>query len=143
MASRIIWAPALSETPEGEIGHQQAAVGVDDDMAFTADCPLGSIVTALCARRRSLHHLAVGDAGAGVRFAPGLIAVDHQGDVVDGTEQYEPDEASELPVDRLPRWEALRQHAPAAARARHVPHRCELAHASPLNLNRIFRNRVG
>ena len=113
--------PAASQ--DLEPGHRVDTVNdFDDDIAVTADGPLGASLP---------------------RFAPGLLAVHHQGDVVDGTKQHEPDEASEPPVDRLPWWEVFRQHAPATARARHVPPWFDLSHASPADLNRVFRNRVG
>ena len=61
-----------------------------------------------------LHGVAVEYASRRAGLAPRRLPVQHQRDIVDGAEQQPPDEATEPPVDRLPRPEMHRQHPPAA-----------------------------
>lgn len=113
-------AGAIGKIGRRQIDHQQASIGVDDNVPLAADRLLGSVIAALRPRGRRLYRLAVEHSSAGAGFSTGPLAVNHQGDVVDRAEQHEPHEAPEPPIDRLPGRKVLRQHPPAAARTGHV-----------------------
>lgn len=84
---------------------------------------LGRMIAWLGARRICLWLSTITGARAG--FAPGPLAVIHQGDVVDRAKQHQPYKAPEPPVDRLPGRKVLREHPPAAALARNLADRVE------------------
>ncbi len=94
-------------------------------MALAPDRLLGGVVAALGARRGGLDRLAVDHASAGAGRAADPFAVHHQRNVVDRPVQHQPHETPEPPVHRLPGWKVLGQHAPAAARPRHVADRVQ------------------
>ena len=92
----------------------------------TATCRLRpTIVLAPLLGEGRLDRLAVQHAACGARFAPGLLAVDHERHIVDRAKQQAAYEATEPPVHFLPGAELARQHAPAAGAARHVPDRVQ------------------
>lgn len=109
---------------QGKVDHQQAPIGVDHNVPLTPNSLLGGVIALLGTGCGRLDSLAVDDAGTRAGFAPDPLAIEHQGDVMDGAEQHQPHEASEPPVDRLPGCETLRQHPPAT-RTRHVADRVE------------------
>jgi bifunctional DNA primase/polymerase-like protein/D5-like protein/primase-like protein len=117
-------ARAVGDVGRGEIDHQEAAVGVDDDMPLAADDLLAGVVASRFGRR-CLHCLAVGDARRRAGLAARTLAVHHQRDVMDGAEQQQTHEPPKPPVDRLPGRKVLGQHAPAAAAACHIADRVQ------------------
>src|ERR1700688_1285642 len=104
----------------GEIDHQEAAISIDHDVAFAANYLLAGIVAALGAWRWRLDRLAVDNPAGRARLAALLLAIHHQRDVVDSAKQEQPHETAEPPINRLPGWEVLRQHPPAAAGANQI-----------------------
>ena len=72
-----------------------------------------------------LDGLAVHDTRRWARFAPRLLAVQHQHHVVHRLEQQAAHQAAQPPIHRLPRPEVHRQHAPAPTRARHIADRVQ------------------
>src|SRR5450755_1111384 len=93
-------------------------------MALAADDLLPRVVAALFGRRR-LDRLAVDDPRRRARRAARPFAVDHERNIMDGSEQKHPDEATEPPIDCLPGREILRQHSPASAGAGHIADRVQ------------------
>jgi len=108
-----------------QVDHQQSPVRVHRDVSLAAFSPLGGIVATTTGRVRRLDRLAVQHTCARAGFATGLLAVEHQGDVVDSAEQQAAHEAAEPPVDRLPWAEVHRQHAPASTGAGHIADRVQ------------------
>ncbi len=109
----------------GMIDHQQTSIGVNRNMPLAPHRLLGRVIASLCPGRWGLYGLAVDDASARARFAPGPLTIQHQGDVVDSAKKHQPYEAPKPPIHRLPGREVLRKHSPAAARARHIADRVE------------------
>ena len=97
-----------------QIEHQQPAVGIHGNMAFASRDLLAGVV-APCLGRRRLYRLAVDHRRRRTGLAPRAITIEHQLDVVDCLEKKPSRQFAEPRVDRLPRAEMHRQHAPAAA----------------------------
>jgi len=124
-------AGAVGHVGRRQIDHQEAPVGVHRDVALAPDRLLGGVVAPLRPRRWGLHRLAVYHARTRTGLTAGAFSVHHQRDIVDRAEQHQPNKATKPPIDCLPRREVLRQHPPAAARARHVADRVQdLAHVN-------------
>ncbi len=76
-------AGAVRDVGWPEIDHQRLPVSVDYNVALAPNHLLGRVIASLSARRICLDGRAVDNTGARAGFAPGPLAVIHQGDVVD------------------------------------------------------------
>ena len=85
-------------------------------MALAAADPLVGVVAAP-GRLRRLDGLAVENGGGRAGGAAGVLAVEHQREIVEGAEQQPAREAAEPPLHGQPGREVVRQQAPAAAGA--------------------------
>src|ERR1700738_1142566 len=115
---------AVGNVRRRQVHGEQTPIRVHGDMAFAADDLLSRVITALF-RHRRLDGLAVDDARRRTYFPPHPLAIDHQDNVVDGSEQEQTDKAAKPPIDGLPGREVDRKHPPLASRAHHVAQRVD------------------
>src|ERR1700751_740467 len=120
MASKIAWAPALSEMSAGVRLTIRRRPSVSTAMwrlrptiFLPASYPL---VLASGALTDWLSMTPPGWA----RFASHALSVEHQRDVVDRLKHEPTDKSTKPPIDRLPGREIIRQHPPSPARTGHV-----------------------
>src|SRR6185437_11429376 len=99
---------------------QKQSQGVHQDVSLPAVDFFFRIVAMWPSLLGRLDRLAVQDGRAGLGLAAVELADGNDKGVMDFFPQASPSPASEVPVDRLPGWETMRQHAPRTTAARHV-----------------------
>lgn len=114
----------VGDVGRGQVQHEKAAIRIYSDVPFAAFDALAGVVSAVFGGRR-LDRLAVHNRSCRALLPSLPLPVQHQGHVVDGAEQKQPDKTAEPPVHRLPGRKIMWQHPPAAARARKVAQRIQ------------------